>query len=49
MSKGKAAEGLQLRLEEKGREHATLTVATKSVAQPAGKWQAGNKLARRYY
>lgn len=46
MSRGNVLEGLQIRLEEKGKE---LTVLIKSVAQPAGNWQAGNKLPRCYY
>ena len=49
MSRENVLEGLQIRLEEKGKEHAMLTVVTKSVAQPAGNWQAGNKLPRHYY
>lgn len=40
-------EGLKIRLEEKGKEHAMLTVVNKSVAQPAGNWQAGDKLPKR--
>lgn len=35
---------LQVRLEEKGKDHATLTLVTKLMAQPAGDWQMGNKL-----
>lgn len=49
MSRRNVLEGLQMRLEEKGKEHATLTVVTKSMAQPAGDWQAANKLPRHYY
>lgn len=42
--KGNVLKTLQVRLEEKGKDHATFTLVTKSMAQLAGNWQRGNKL-----
>lgn len=45
MSRGNGLEGLQIRL-QKGKEHAKLTVVTKSMAQPTGElasWEQASK------